>query len=92
MTRSHLTLLLAQRHPEQVQKDVNDAIKQILNAMAHALQEGNRIEIRGFGSFSVRSRRARIGRNPKTGEKVSVPQRRSAHFRASKELSEHIQR
>ncbi|HBX43265.1 MAG TPA: integration host factor subunit beta [Deltaproteobacteria bacterium] len=92
MTKSELIARLAQRYPQLVAKDAEYAVKMILDAMGQALLSGNRIEIRGFGSFTVRVRRAKEGRNPKTGEKVSIPEKRIPFFKVGKELRELVNR
>lgn len=86
MTRSELATLLAQRFPQLVRADSDMAVDQILGAISRTLVQGHRVEIRGFGSFSLNYRPPRIARNPKTGEKVSVPGRYTPYFRAGKEL------
>ncbi len=88
MTRSELTAALAQRFPQLVQKDAELAVGELLAAISGALVSGNRVEIRGFGSFGLNYRPPRTGRNPKTGEKVAVPGKYVPHFKAGKELRE----
>ena len=73
MTKSELIERLAGRYPEMVAKDVEIAVKMILDAMCNNLIEGERVEVRGFGSFGLKYRPSRIGRNPKSGEIVKVP-------------------
>jgi len=90
MTKSELIARLAQRYSQLVAKDAEYAVKMILDAMTHALLEGNRIEIRGFGSFGLNYRPPRTGRNPKSGEKVQVPEKYVPHFKAGKELRERV--
>jgi integration host factor subunit beta len=90
MTKSELIARLAARYPQLVAKDADYAVKTILDAMAQSLSEGQRIEIRGFGSFSLSLRPPRIGRNPKSGERVLVPEKRVPHFKAGKELRERV--
>jgi integration host factor subunit beta len=90
MTKSELIARLAARYPQLVAKDADYAVKTILDAMAQSLSEGHRIEIRGFGSFSLSKRPPRIGRNPKSGERVLVPEKRVPHFKAGKELRERV--
>ena len=90
MTKSELIARLAQRYPQLVAKDAEYAVKMILDAMTQALLAGNRIEIRGFGSFGLNHRPARVGRNPKSGEKVQVPEKYVPHFKAGKELRERV--
>lgn len=90
MTRSELIARLAERYTQLVAKDADLAVKTILDAMAEALATGQRIEIRGFGSFSLSGRPPRIGRNPKSGDKVMVPEKRVPHFKPGKELRERV--
>lgn len=90
MTKSELIASLAARYPQLVAKDAELAVKTILEAMAVSLAQGQRIEIRGFGSFSLNYRPPRTGRNPKTGTKVSVPEKHVPHFKAGKELRERV--
>ena len=90
MTKSDLIARLAERFPQLVAKDADFAVKMILDAMSDALAKGDRIEIRGFGSFSLNYRPPRVGRNPKSGEKVDVPEKWVPHFKAGKELRERV--
>lgn len=90
MTRSELIARLAERYPQLVLKDAEFAVRTILDAMARTLAEGHRIEIRGFGSFALSHRPPRVGRNPKSGEKVMVPGKRVPHFKPGKELREKV--
>ena len=90
MTKSELIAQLAERFPQLVAKDADYAVKMILDAMSEALAKGDRIEIRGFGSFSLNYRPPRVGRNPKSGDKVSVPEKWVPHFKAGKELRERV--
>jgi len=90
MTKSELVAQLASRFPQLVLKDADFAVKTMLDAMSEALAKGHRIEIRGFGSFRTRQRRARTGRNPKTGAKVEEPPKRIPFFKPSKELKDHV--
>ena len=90
MTKSELIALLAERFPQLVAKDADLAVKMILDALSEALVNGDRIEIRGFGSFALNYRPPRVGRNPKSGEKVSVPEKWVPHFKAGKELRERV--
>lgn len=90
MTKSELVARLAERFPQLVAKDADLAVNVILEAMNDALVSGQRIEIRGFGSFSLKFRSPRIGRNPKSGEQVSVPEKYVPHFKAGKELRERV--
>lgn len=90
MTKSELIERLAARFPQLVAKDADYAVKMILDAMTDCLVRGDRIEIRGFGSFALNYRPPRVGRNPKSGEKVSVPEKYVPHFKAGKELRERV--
>ncbi len=90
MTKSDLIARLAERFPQLVAKDDDFAVKMILDALSEALVKGDRIEIRGFGSFSLNYRPPRVGRNPKSGDKVSVPEKWVPHFKAGKELRERV--
>ena len=90
MTKSELVARLAQRYRQLVAKDAEYAVATIHDAMAQALGGGKRIEIRGFGSFGLNYRPPRTGRNPKSGEKVQVPEKYVPHFKAGKELRERV--
>ncbi len=90
MTKSELIAKLANRYPQLVVKDAELAVKAILDAMAQGLATGQRIEIRGFGSFDLNYRPPRVGRNPKSGDKVQVPEKYVPHFKAGKELRERV--
>lgn len=90
MTRSELVALLARRLPQLTSIDTDVSVKAILGAVSGALANGDRVEIRGFGSFALNYRPARTARNPKIGENVSVPGRYAPHFRAAKELRERV--
>ncbi len=86
MTRTELIAILAQRFPQLLRADAEMAVTEILGAVTNTLSRGNRVEIRGFGTFGLNYRPPRIARNPKTGEKVSVPGKQVPHFKAGKEL------
>lgn len=88
MTRSELIDALSERFPQLVRQDAELTVTEIFAAISRTLAEGGRVEIRGFGSFCLNYRAPRIGRNPKTGEKVSVPGKYVPQFRAGKELRE----
>lgn len=90
MTRSELIASLADKNRRLTQADVDLIVKTILDEMGHCLARGDRIEIRGFGSFEINQRNARIGRNPRTGEKVSVPVKNVPHFKSGKDLRERV--
>ena len=95
MTKSELMLRLAelvsaQKGTQLVAKDVEYSVKVLVDTMTRSLAKGQRIEIRGFGSFDLNHRPARVGRNPKTGEKVEVPEKYVPHFKPGKELRERV--
>ncbi|MFM7341895.1 MAG: integration host factor subunit beta [Betaproteobacteria bacterium] len=90
MTRSDLVEELASRFPQLTQKDAESAVKAILDAMGEAMVRGHRIEIRGFGSFTINRRPPRIGRNPRSGESVAIPEKRVPHFKPGKALREAV--
>jgi integration host factor subunit beta len=86
MTRSELVERLAQRMGQLTLRDAEQAVKSLFDAMTASMAKGHRIEIRGFGSFAVNHRRPRVGRNPRSGESVLVPEKRVAHFKPGKIL------
>lgn len=90
MTRSDLVELLAERFGQLTHRDAEAAVKTILDTMSDSLTRGHRIEIRGFGSFSINRRAPRLGRNPRTGESVQIPERRVPHFKPGKALRETV--
>lgn len=90
MTKSELIDILARRQPHLQVGDVDLGVKAMLDMMTAALAGGERIEIRGFGSFSLHFRPPRVGRNPKTGESVTLPGRHVPHFKPGKELRERV--
>lgn len=92
MTKSELVDVLAEKHGELPCQDIGRGVKKILENMVFALSRGDRIEIRGFGSFSLRHRPARVARNPKTGQSVQLASKHVPHFRSGKELRESVNR
>ena len=90
MNRSQLAQELAANFSHLTQKDAEDAVNVILEAMGNALAARRRIEIRGFGSFTTVRRQPRIGRNPRTGDSVTVPERTVPHYKPSKHLREAV--
>ncbi|NMP15578.1 MULTISPECIES: integration host factor subunit beta [unclassified Thalassotalea] len=90
MTKSELIERLIDRLEHLSAKDVETAIKEIIEMMANTLETGERIEIRGFGSFSLHYRAPRTGRNPKTGESVELTGKYVPHFKPGKELRERV--
>jgi integration host factor subunit beta len=91
MTKSQLIENISLRLPHLLQRDVEMAINITIDALTHHLAQGERIEIRGFGGFSVIQRAARIGRNPRTGEPVSLPIRHTTHFKPGLNLRERVE-
>ncbi len=92
MTKSELIDVLARKLNHLDYGDVEMAVKEILEKMSHSLSEGNRIEVRGFGSFSLHFRPPRMGRNPKTGSAVALPGKYVPHFKPGKDLRERVNR
>lgn len=90
MTKSELIEALAKHQPHLALKDVELAVKCIIEKMNEALSTGERIEIRGFGSFSLHLRPPRVGRNPKTGESVTLSKKYVPHFKPGKELRDRV--
>lgn len=90
MTKSELIEIIAQKQKHLPSKDVELAVKHLLEIMSDALAEGERIEIRGFGSFSLHFRPPRLGRNPKTGEAVSLAGKHVPHFKPGKDLRDRV--
>ena len=90
MTKSELIAMLSARQPQLEYRDVELAVKELLDQMSIALAAGHRIEVRGFGSFSLHYRPPRVGRNPKTGETVQVPDKHVPHFKPGKEMRERV--
>jgi integration host factor subunit beta len=90
MTKSELIEILSRRQGHLKADDVDLAVKNLLEMMSNALTEGERIEIRGFGSFSLHFRPPRLGRNPKTGDSVALPGKHVPHFKPGKELRDRV--
>lgn len=90
MTKSDLIDNLINKNPSLQVGVVEESVKHILEQIISNLEQGNRIEIRGFGSFSLHFRQSRTGRNPKTGERVSLNSKYVPHFKAGKELKERV--
>ena len=92
MTRSELIRRLAEANPHLYQRDVERIVATVFDTISAALERGDRVELRGFGAFSVRQRAARTGRNPRTGQEVHVPDKRVPYFKSGKELRERLNR
>lgn len=90
MTKSELIASISQRFPQLTVKDAEVAVAEIIQAISITLANGNRVEIRGFGSFHLNYRPARIARNPKTGETFPIDGKYAPHFKAGKELAEKV--
>ena len=90
MTKSELIAVLARKQSHLTDKDVELAVKSLLDQMSGALSGGERIEIRGFGSFSLHYRPPRIGRNPKTGDAVALAGKYVPHFKPGKDLRQRV--
>lgn len=90
MTKSELIDQIASLHPDLAVRDVENAVRLILDDITETLAQGGRIEIRGFGSFSLHFREPRMGRNPKTGDPVPLDGKHVPHFKPGKELREQV--
>ena len=90
MTKSELILRLAEQNPHLYQRDIEKIVGTIFDEITNALARGDRVELRGFGAFSVKRRDARTGRNPRTGEAVSVTEKYIPFFKTGKQLRERI--
>ncbi|OQW94461.1 MAG: integration host factor subunit beta [Beggiatoa sp. IS2] len=90
MTKSELIEAISLKQTQLAPKDIDMAVKALLEHMAQSLADGERIEIRGFGSFSLHHRPPRKGRNPKTGEPVDLPEKYVPHFKPGKELRDRV--
>jgi len=90
MIKSELVQMIADKNPHLYHRDVENIVNAILDEITGALADGNRVELRGFGAFSVKNRPARTARNPKTGEQVSVDEKWVPFFKTGKELRERL--
>ncbi len=90
MIKSELVSRIAERNPHLYQRDVEHIVNAVLEEVVSALSRGDRVELRGFGAFSVKNRPARIGRNPRTGEKVAVAEKFVPFFKTGKEMREKL--
>ena len=90
MTKAELVDKIAEKKPGLTRKDVEAVVNTVLDSVKDALSNEDKVEIRGFGSFRIRHRRAKTGRNPKTGETVSVPPKKVPFFKAGKEMREMV--
>ena len=90
MTKSDLILRLAEKYPHLLQRDIERIVNTVFDEVSNALARGNRVELRGFGAFSVKHREARQGRNPRTGETVSVASKSVPFFKTGKQLRDRL--
>lgn len=90
MTKSELIMRVAQSHPHLFQRDIERVVSAMFDEISEALARGDRVELRGFGAFSVRKREARVGRNPRTGDSVQVEEKSTPFFKTGKQLRERI--
>ncbi|MEL6503116.1 MAG: integration host factor subunit beta [Pseudomonadota bacterium] len=90
MIKSELVQLIAEQNPHLYQRDVENIVNAILDEISEALANGDRVELRGFGAFSVKNRGARVGRNPRTGERVDVEEKWVPFFKTGKDLRERL--
>jgi len=88
MTKSEIIAAIAAKNPHLTVKDVTQIVNVVFEKISDSLANGDRVEFRGFGSFSVRSRAARNAKNPRTGQPVAIAERKSIHFKTGKELHE----
>jgi integration host factor subunit beta len=90
LIKSELVQIIANRNPHLFQRDVENIVNAVLDEITDSLAQGNRVELRGFGAFSVKNRPAREGRNPRTGDKVAVEEKWVPFFKTGKELRERL--
>ena len=90
MTKSELIARLAEQNPSLYHRDLEQLVNTVFETITKALEAGDRVELRGFGAFSVRERKARIGRNPRTGEPVNVEAKRMPFFKMGKGMRERL--
>jgi len=90
MIKSELVAKISERNPHLYQRDVEHVVNAVLEEVVSALSRGDRVELRGFGAFSVKNRPARIGRNPRTGETVAVAEKLVPFFKTGKEMREKL--
>ena len=86
IVKSKLLNQLKKSYPNFLKKDLEKVVSVVLNEIKQALKRGDRVELRGFGIFSTNNQKARISRNPKTGEKVNTPEKKTIHFKMAKEM------
>ena len=90
MIKSELVIKIAEKNPHLYHRDVERIVNRVFDEITHAMRDGNRVELRGFGAFSAKERQARTGRNPRTGEAVDVTEKRVPYFKTGKELRQRL--
>jgi integration host factor subunit beta len=90
MIKSELVLKIAERNPHLYHRDIETVVNTVLDSITEALKNGQRVELRGFGAFSAKERKARVGRNPRTGAAVDVDQKLAPAFKTGKELRQRL--
>jgi integration host factor subunit beta len=90
MTKSELITKLANENTHLFQRDIENIVSTIFDEVSNALAHGDRVELRGFGAFSIKARGSRVGRNPRTGESVEVGEKYIPYFKTGKQLREHL--
>ena len=90
MIKSELVIKIAEKNPHLYHRDVERIVNRVFDEVTHAMRDGNRVELRGFGAFSAKERQARTGRNPRTGEAVDVTEKRVPFFKTGKELRQRL--
>ncbi len=88
MTKSQLIEVISENNPNLSKKDIEFIVNSVFSNIKEALSSGDKVEIRGFGSFKIREKKGKIGRNPKTGEQVEVPPKKVPYFKPGKEIKE----
>ena len=90
MIKSELVIKIAEKNPHLYHRDVERIVNRVFDEITHAMRDGNRVELRGFGAFSAKERQVRTGRNPRTGEAVDVTEKRVPFFKTGKELRQRL--
>ncbi len=90
MIKSELVIKIAEKNPHLYHRDVERIVNRVFDEITHAMRDGNRVELRGFGAFSAKERQARQGRNPRTGAAVDVTEKRVPFFKTGKELRQRL--
>lgn len=90
MTKSDLIDSIVEKHPNMTKKNIDYIINSVFSSIKESLKNGDKVEIRGFGSFKIREKNSKTGRNPKTGSKVDVPEKKVPYFKPGKEIKEEL--